>query len=93
MVISNLSKFRLLLWKNYVLQKRQKLQTVLEIVLPLVFVAVLVLTRDLIESTKHENGETFPAFHPTDIKDTVIFDNLVAQVQPFVDDNASGKPP
>lgn len=51
--ISNWSKFQLLMWKNWLLIKRQKVQTTLEILIPLVFSACLVLIR----------GVSGPEFH------------------------------
>ncbi|XP_077296644.1 phospholipid-transporting ATPase ABCA3-like [Arctopsyche grandis] len=42
-------KFKLLIWKNFVLQKRHKLQTVIEILAPVIFVTLLVLVRSLVE--------------------------------------------
>lgn len=41
------SKFKLLMWKNWLLVKRLKLQTTLEIVIPVIFSALLVLIRGL----------------------------------------------
>lgn len=42
-------KFKLLIWKNFVLQKRHKLQTVIEILAPVVFATLMVLVRSLVE--------------------------------------------
>ncbi|XP_071520079.1 phospholipid-transporting ATPase ABCA3 [Panulirus ornatus] len=42
-----LHKFWLLLWKNWILQRRKKIQTVIEVVLPVVFCVLLVIIRDL----------------------------------------------
>jgi hypothetical protein len=84
MAISNLAKLRLLLWKNYILQKRQKLQTILEIFFPLVFVVVLVAVRAIINSEKYPDGMTFPSFQPTEVNRTVLYDNIFAKISPDV---------
>nr|XP_045614978.1 phospholipid-transporting ATPase ABCA3-like isoform X2 [Procambarus clarkii] len=44
---SGLHKFWLLLWKNWMLQRRKKIQTVVEVFLPVVFCVLLVIIRDL----------------------------------------------
>jgi hypothetical protein len=48
---TSLKKFRLLLWKNYKIQIRHKIQTVTEILLPLMFTTVLVIVRNIVPST------------------------------------------
>ncbi|KAK4312219.1 hypothetical protein Pmani_016341 [Petrolisthes manimaculis] len=45
--VGNFRKFWLLLWKNWILQKRKKIQTILEVLVPVVFCALLVVIRDL----------------------------------------------
>lgn len=49
MATSNWDKFRLLMWKNWLLQWRHKLQMIMEILVPVVFSALLVLIRSLID--------------------------------------------
>ena len=71
MATSNLQKFRLLLWKNYILQKRHILQTVLEVLLPLVFVVVLVLVRDIVNSDVYD-GMEFDPWSPTNQSESRI---------------------
>ncbi|KAG7167085.1 ATP-binding cassette sub-family A member 3-like 1 [Homarus americanus] len=44
---SGLHKFWLLLWKNWILQRRRKIQTLVEVLLPVVFCVLLVVIRDL----------------------------------------------
>ncbi|OXA38045.1 ATP-binding cassette sub-family A member 3 [Folsomia candida] len=61
---SGIKKFGLLLWKNYILQKRHKIQTVMELLVPLFFTAVLVAIRGLLSST-HVNHPT--VFYPWDV--------------------------
>lgn len=47
--VNHWQKFRLLMWKNSLLVRRLKLQTTLEIVIPVIFSALLVLIRGLSE--------------------------------------------
>jgi len=57
-------KFNLLLWKNYILQKRHKVQTVVELVTPIAFSAILVLIRFLINSTIIPEPTIYLPFNP-----------------------------
>ncbi|XP_069987460.1 uncharacterized protein [Penaeus vannamei] len=78
------SKFWLLLWKNWLLQRRKKLQTVIEVVLPVVFCILLVIIRDLAPSDNYPEP-TF--FKPFSISELPV--NLTPSVGPgFFDDIA-----
>lgn len=48
MTTSNFAKFRLLMWKNWLLQWRHKLRTSVEILAPVIFSALLVIIRSLV---------------------------------------------
>ncbi|KAH1183577.1 phospholipid-transporting ATPase ABCA3 [Mauremys mutica] len=54
-----LRQFGLLLWKNYILQKRQILVTVIEICLPLLFAAILIALRHRVHSISHPNATIY----------------------------------
>ncbi|XP_042876783.1 phospholipid-transporting ATPase ABCA3-like isoform X3 [Penaeus japonicus] len=56
------SKFWLLLWKNWLLQRRKKFQTVIEVVLPVVFCMLLVVIRDLAPSDNFPEPTFFKPF-------------------------------
>ncbi|XP_016157246.1 PREDICTED: ATP-binding cassette sub-family A member 3 [Ficedula albicollis] len=56
-----LRQFRLLLWKNYILQKRQILVTVIEVCLPLLFAAILIALRHRVHSVSHPNATLYPS--------------------------------
>ena len=56
------SQFRLLLWKNWLLQKRQVVLTLFEIGLPALFALILLLVRISVASEYHEDATTWPAF-------------------------------
>ena len=45
MAASNIRQFRLLLWKNWLLQKRRRALTVFQILLPVIFAFILLLIR------------------------------------------------
>ncbi|ODN05940.1 ATP-binding cassette sub-family A member 3 [Orchesella cincta] len=47
---TNVRRFLLLVWKNYKLQMRHKIQTVTEVLLPLLFTIVLVIVRNIVPS-------------------------------------------
>ncbi|XP_053220123.1 phospholipid-transporting ATPase ABCA3 [Podarcis raffonei] len=54
-----LRQFGLLLWKNYILQKRQILVTIIEICLPLLFAAILIALRHRVQAVDHPNATTY----------------------------------
>jgi len=52
-------QFGLLLWKNYVLQKRRPVATAFELLLPVLFAVVLVAIRTSITVTHYDNTTTW----------------------------------
>ena len=85
MAVSNFRKFRLLLWKNYVLQRRHIAQTVLELLLPLVFITILVVVRVLLDPKIYEDGKTFRPFNPISTDGNRIGENLQQSGNPYED--------
>ena len=59
---SGWSRFKLLLWKNWVVQKRHKIQTLVEIALPVFFASLLVIIRDLAPADVYQNATVYPAY-------------------------------
>lgn len=59
---SGWSRFKLLLWKNWVVQKRHKIQTLVEIALPVFFACLLVIIRDLAPADVCKNATIYPAY-------------------------------
>ncbi|KAJ6645936.1 hypothetical protein Bhyg_01145 [Pseudolycoriella hygida] len=59
---SNFSKFRLLMWKNLLLQWRHKLRTLVEILAPVLFSALLVVIRSLVDPRLYPCPTRFPSF-------------------------------
>uniref|UniRef100_A0A8C5RWJ3 ABC-2 type transporter transmembrane domain-containing protein n=1 Tax=Laticauda laticaudata TaxID=8630 RepID=A0A8C5RWJ3_LATLA len=54
-----LRQFGLLLWKNYILQKRKVLVTLIETCLPLLFAAILIGLRHRVHSVNHPNATLY----------------------------------
>ncbi|KAL7979133.1 hypothetical protein Chor_015157 [Crotalus horridus] len=54
-----LRQFGLLLWKNYILQKRKILVTLIEVCLPLLFAAILIGLRHRVHSVNHPNATLY----------------------------------
>lgn len=52
----------LLMWKNWLLQWRHPFQTAVEILAPVLFSALLVLIRSLVETTNYTDNTTFKPF-------------------------------
>ena len=59
---SQLKKFYLLLWKNYLFQKRHLIQTFFELAVPLLVMVILVFMRTMIEQTYYDETVTFKPF-------------------------------
>lgn len=59
---SGWSRFKLLLWKNWVIQKRHKIQTLVEVALPVFFASLLVIIRDLAPADVFQNATIYPAY-------------------------------
>lgn len=59
MTTSSWNKFTLLLWKNGLLQWRHKIQTVIEILVPVLFSSLLVLMRSQIDPIDFPEKTTF----------------------------------
>ncbi|XP_037074307.1 ATP-binding cassette sub-family A member 3-like [Pollicipes pollicipes] len=59
---SSWAKFRLLMWKNWTLQKRHKVQTVMELLLPLIFTSLLVLIRSLTDATNYPDPTLYQPY-------------------------------
>lgn len=47
--VNHFEKFRLLMWKNFLLQSRHKVQTFIQILIPILFTSLLILIRSLVE--------------------------------------------
>src|SRR5579863_6189296 len=70
---SNWDKFMLLLWKNYKIQIRHKVQTVLEITLPILFTVIVVVVRCIVQPKLVQGPITFPPFRVDDVPPTPKF--------------------
>jgi len=52
-------KLGLLLWKNYLLQKRRPVATVFELLLPVLFAVLLVIIKTQVSVTHYDNSTTW----------------------------------
>lgn len=59
---SNFDKFRLLMWKNYLLQWRHKVQMTVEIVVPVLLCGILVMIRSLVNPVEFSEPTYFVPF-------------------------------
>nr|CAD7446495.1 unnamed protein product [Timema bartmani] len=66
------TKFRLLMWKNWVLQKRHPVQTLVEILAPVVFSVMLVLVRSLSDPETYPDPTFYQPFSPGNTSGTVL---------------------
>lgn len=62
--MSNFEKLKLLVWKNFVLQKRHKWQTIFEIASPVIFSLFLILIRCLVDP-QSKPEKVYAPFQPT----------------------------
>lgn len=63
-MVKNFDKLFLLIWKNFKLQIRHPWQTLVEILGPVVFCALLVLVRSLVDPEPFPDGKQFEPFQP-----------------------------
>lgn len=61
-------KFRLLMWKNFLLQRRHKMQTIVQILIPLLFTANLLFVRSLVKPEIGTQNTKFNAFDITELR-------------------------
>lgn len=60
---SNLEKVALLLWKNYLTQKRRWIQTVIDILVPVILVAIIAYTSRIRSNTDIQiSGQRYAPF-------------------------------
>lgn len=64
---SNFSKFFLLLWKNWIIQKRHWVQTFFEIFIPVAFSALLILFRSILDPEVIDTPTTYSPLKPNDL--------------------------
>lgn len=59
---SNFDKFRLLMWKNSLLQWRHPIQTIIEIMIPVLFSAILLMIRSIVSPDVYSSPTTYQPF-------------------------------
>ena len=61
-ILTDLKQLNLLLWKNYLLQKRSIIGTILEILVPALFVIILLPIRTIVRSDYHPDDSVFDEY-------------------------------
>lgn len=61
-MVSSWAKFRLLMWKNCLIQFRHPIQAVLEVLIPALFGVILIAVRALVVPTTHTVNTIFQPF-------------------------------
>ena len=88
MVSSNVAQFGLLLWKNWLLQKQRVVMTTFQIIIPVLFAALLLVIRLLVKS----KFEPLPTIHDSFEASTSFPPNLTLPVPANLGVNATGIP-
>lgn len=70
------NQFRLLSWKNWVLQSRRVLVTVFEILIPLIFAALLLIIRSFVDFNTFENPTLYGSFAINQLPQTLLPPNV-----------------
>ncbi|XP_055298016.1 phospholipid-transporting ATPase ABCA3-like isoform X5 [Sitodiplosis mosellana] len=65
---NNFDKFRLLMWKNFLLQYRHKIQTAAEIMVPVLFSVILILIRSIVDPDIYPNNTIYNSFDISDLR-------------------------
>jgi ATP-binding cassette subfamily A (ABC1) protein 3 len=74
----DMKQLNLLVWKNWSLQKRAVISTLIELLVPAVFAIILLPIRHIVPSNQYTNDTTYPPFS---------IDRLPKDLQPAPDDN------
>lgn len=61
-LMENMRQLKLLLWKKYLIQKRSKIGTLMELVVPTLFVIILLPIRTIVKSNYYTNDTTYTEF-------------------------------
>lgn len=66
-MLSNFEKFTLLMWKNYRLQVRRPFSTIVELIVPFIFLALLICFRGYVPSLEIQHPEYHQPFNLTKV--------------------------
>lgn len=79
MVASNYRKLKLVVWKNWLLQRRHKVQTFFELLMPLISVLLVVMLRLVLGVNEMEGNSMYFPVHIDDLEDLryVVWRDLV----------------
>lgn len=65
--VSNFAKFRLLMWKNFLIQYRHPVQTVFDIFAPVLFTILMILIRSEVDPEINRNNTYYKSFEIDDL--------------------------
>lgn len=70
-------KFLLLSWKNWIIQIRHPIQTIFEVLLPILVCALLIVIRGLVEITEYDQATTYDPVSAVNIPNSRWFNEDV----------------
>lgn len=83
-MMKHIRKLNLLLWKNYLIQKRTPVRTLTEFLMPLIMSAVLVILRLIVSREEVKNPVAFPSFEMTDcLSHSIVIQKYVRHLRLF----------
>jgi ATP-binding cassette subfamily A (ABC1) protein 3 len=74
------TKFILLMWKNWTLQRRHPIQTAVEILAPVLLASLLVLIRSLVAPDNFDTVTTYKPFSVEDTNGTVFSKSAIQKI-------------
>uniref|UniRef100_A0A8C4QFV7 ABC transporter domain-containing protein n=1 Tax=Eptatretus burgeri TaxID=7764 RepID=A0A8C4QFV7_EPTBU len=74
--MEQLQQLKLLLWKNFVFQKRRPLRTLFELLLPVTLACILIGIRQAIKVKSHPNGTEYPSFSISSLPPSVMANHM-----------------
>lgn len=80
---SSWNKLQLLLWKNWTIQKRHYIQTIFEILIPVLCCSMLILVRGLVDPEKVDHPTIFNPLAANSYSDLKYF-NSILQVEVMI---------
>lgn len=70
------SQLRLLVWKNFTLQKRSLIGTILELTIPAIFAIILLPIRTIVKSSQLSNDTTYNSFQVDQFDEFILSNNF-----------------
>lgn len=80
MAASAWDKFLLLTWKNWIIQLRHPIQTIFEVLVPILICAFLILIRGLVDITEYNEATTYRPISTKVLPNATWFNNVNHQL-------------